>query len=638
MPHCPPRSPRATSCRAFWCWSARPSTCAAAIRGTRAMSAARTPPETNFSPLPTPKKRCFEDLISVTGGPANIDLAKFAIRQSSMLPKWMSEHGANWQQPLAGTLSLGRTNRFFLGGGKALLNAYYRTAHSMGITVRYDAFVEDLIIENDRFEAVALKTPAGTNGRREIIRGRAVVVATGGYEANLEWLKRHWGAAADNFIVRGTPYNDGAMLANLLSKDAKPMGDPKGFHAVAVDARSPKFDGGIVTRLDAIPFGVVVNKFGCRFYDEGEAIWPKRYAIWGGLIARQPDQIAYVIVDAKTIGRFLPPMFKPYQADSLEALARALNLDPVAFCAHSERIQSRHLRPNRAAPGNSRWKWNARNLAAQKQLGDSHRHAALLRTSPPSRHHVHLHGRGRRRYMPRADRNRQPLSERLRGGRNHVRQYSYEGLSRGLRHDDRRRVRRTRGKDGGHECPSLICSRKPTASWSSATPAATARDCARYSAPSRRAAISARPTFSISPTSATTAASATTPACSRPRTNSPSIFRRFCRKRASKVIKQWSWPGFLGRAFKQSGITLALAGIVSVLVVLLGLALVGPPRLFTPHTGPGAFYAIVPYLAMVIPAVALFFYGIAVWFRGTVRAWSETNGRPGQVSRRQSVA
>jgi tricarballylate dehydrogenase len=244
-----------------------------------------------------------------------------------MLPKWMSEHGAAWQQPLAGTLSLGRTNRFFLGGGKALLNAYYRTAHTMGITVRYDAFVEDLLIENDRFEAVVVRT----GDARDIVRARALVVATGGYEANMEWLKRHWGPAADNFIVRGTPYNDGAMLANLLSKSAKPMGDPQGFHAVAVDARSPKFDGGIVTRLDAIPFGVVVNKFAQRFYDEGEAIWPKRYAIWGGLIAGQPDQIAYVIVDAKTIGRFLPPMFKPYRADSLEALARALHLDSGAF-------------------------------------------------------------------------------------------------------------------------------------------------------------------------------------------------------------------------------------------------------------------------------------------------------------------
>src|SRR4030081_63324 len=165
----------------------------------------------------------------------------------------------------------------------------------------------------------------------ELIRGRAVVWAAGGYEANIEWLKKHWGNAADNFIIRGTPYTTGMLLAALLKKGAKAIGDPKGFHAIAVDARAPKFDGGIVTRLDATPFGIVVNQLACRFYDEGENIWPKRYAIWGGLIAAQPGQMAFCIVDSKTIDRFLPPMFKPFQANSHEALGAALGLDPKVF-------------------------------------------------------------------------------------------------------------------------------------------------------------------------------------------------------------------------------------------------------------------------------------------------------------------
>src|SRR6202521_1420985 len=272
---------------------------------------------------PYGEEEYLQDLIGVTGGPANLDLAKLAIRESSKLPAWMSAHGVNWQQPLNGTLHLGRTNRWFLGGGKALLNTYYRTACRMGISVRYDVMMEDLVIEDGRFEGVRLKN--GETG--EFIRGRAVVVAAGGYEANIEWLKKHWGDAADNFIIRGTPYNDGKLLATLLKKGAQAIGDPKGFHAIAVDARAPKFDGGIVTRLDAIPFGIVVNKLGRRFYDEGENIWPKRYAIWGSLIAAQPGQMAYCVVDAKTFGRFLPPMFKPYQADSIEALGTALGLD-----------------------------------------------------------------------------------------------------------------------------------------------------------------------------------------------------------------------------------------------------------------------------------------------------------------------
>jgi tricarballylate dehydrogenase len=291
---------------------------------------------------PYSEEEHLQDLIGVTGGPENLDLAKLAIRESSTLPDWMSAHGVHWQQPLAGTLHLGRTNRWFLGGGKALLNTYYRTAGRMGIAVRYNALVEDLVIENNRFEAVRLKNENGG----ELIRAGAVVVAAGGYEANIEWLKRHWGDAADNFIIRGTPYNDGTLLAALLKHGAKAIGDPKGFHAIGVDARAPKFDGGIVTRLDATPFGIVVNREARRFYDEGEDIWPKRYAIWGTLIAAQPGQIAFCIVDAKTIDRFLPPMFKPYEAETLEALAPQLDLDPGTFVNTITEY-------NRAAAGNT---------------------------------------------------------------------------------------------------------------------------------------------------------------------------------------------------------------------------------------------------------------------------------------------
>src|ERR1700681_1584678 len=114
----------------------------------------------------------------------------------------MSAHGVDWQQPLAGTLHLGRTNRWFLGGGKSLLNSYYRTAERMGVEFRYNAFVEDLLIENDRFEGALIKNGAA---EPKLIRAKAVVAASGGFEANLKWLEESWGEAARNFIVRGTP-------------------------------------------------------------------------------------------------------------------------------------------------------------------------------------------------------------------------------------------------------------------------------------------------------------------------------------------------------------------------------------------------------------------------------------------------
>jgi tricarballylate dehydrogenase len=269
----------------------------------------------------------WDDLLRVTGGKTNEDLARFTIRESNNLGFWMERHGCKFQPSMRGTLHLSRTNAFFLGGGKALMNSYYATAEQLGVKILYEAEVLSLNIEGGHFTSAQVKY----QGLEKTVFGRAVVVACGGFQANLEWLKSYWGDAADNFIVRGTPYDRGSILRNLLDKGSKAVGDPQQCHAVAIDARAPKFDGGIVTRLDCVAFGIVVNKDAQRFYDEGEDFWPKRYAIWGRLVAQQPDQIAYSIIDAKSIDLFMPSVFPPVEANSIREMARKLNLDQEAL-------------------------------------------------------------------------------------------------------------------------------------------------------------------------------------------------------------------------------------------------------------------------------------------------------------------
>ncbi len=272
-----------------------------------------------------PEDEFYEDLLRVTGGDTNEELARYCIRQSQDAGEWMSAHGIKWQPSLRGTLQLSRTNAFFLGGGKALMNAYYDTAEKMGIRAEYDTEVRDLNIEDGMFRSAVVEH----NGQKREVAAKAFIGASGGFEANVPWLKEYWGEAADNFIIRGTPYNKGRVLRQLFDAGAKPAGRAKGFHAIALDGRAPKFDGGIVTRLDCVPFGVVLNKNAERFYDEGEDFWPKRYAIWGTLIAGQPEQEAYCIVDAKSIDMFLPSVFPPFEADSVRQLAAAMDLNPA---------------------------------------------------------------------------------------------------------------------------------------------------------------------------------------------------------------------------------------------------------------------------------------------------------------------
>ncbi|MCB2101508.1 MAG: FAD-dependent tricarballylate dehydrogenase TcuA [Rhodobacterales bacterium] len=269
------------------------------------------------------------DLMLVTKGKTNEALARLAIRTSEECLPWMQAHGVRFQPSLSGTLSLSRTNAFFLGGGKALVNAYYNTAQDLGVAVAYEAQVTHVHLSGSRFEALEVDLA----GQPCTVRAKAVVLASGGFQANVDWLAEAWGPAARNFLIRGTPYNTGTVLKDMLGQGAATVGDPTQCHAVAIDGRAPKFDGGIVTRLDCVPFSIVVNRDAQRFYDEGEDVWPKRYAIWGRLVAAQPDQVAHAIIDAKSLELFMPSVFPPLKADTIEGLAEQMDLDPTALRA-----------------------------------------------------------------------------------------------------------------------------------------------------------------------------------------------------------------------------------------------------------------------------------------------------------------
>ncbi|WP_338459394.1 FAD-dependent tricarballylate dehydrogenase TcuA [Pseudomonas sp. TE3-3-F2023] len=286
-----------------------------------------------------PEEEFWQDLLKVTGGQTNEKLARLVIRASSSCRGWMRRHGVHFQPSLSGALHTARTNAFFMGGGKALVNAYFRSAENLGVQIRYDTPVADIELQDGRF--VAAHVPAReVRGRQlpaERIEARTCVLAAGGFESNRQWLREAWGQnergewPSDNFLIRGTRFNDGVLLRRMIEQGADTIGDPTQAHMVAIDARAPLYDGGICTRIDCVSLGVVVNRDGQRFYDEGEDFWPKRYAIWGRLVAHQPGQVGFSIIDQKALGRFMPPVFPGATADSLEALAGLLGLPAQAF-------------------------------------------------------------------------------------------------------------------------------------------------------------------------------------------------------------------------------------------------------------------------------------------------------------------
>ena len=291
-----------------------------------------------------PEEEFWQDLQRVTEGNTDEHLARLVIRTSSRCRTWMRQHGVNFQPPLSGALHVARTNAFFMGGGKALVNAYYRSAERLGVRIRYDTPVEALELKDGQFVAALTG--------QERIEARACVLAAGGFESNRAWLRDAWGQnargewPADNFLIRGTRFNQGVLLKFMIDAGADIIGDPSQSHCVAIDARAPLYDGGICTRVDCVSLGIVVNRDAERFYDEGEEFWPKRFAIWGRLVAHQPDQIGYSIIDSKALGHFMPPVFPGARANTLPELATLLGLDPEKFSA-TVAAYNRACRPGR---------------------------------------------------------------------------------------------------------------------------------------------------------------------------------------------------------------------------------------------------------------------------------------------------
>ena len=264
-----------------------------------------------------------QDIIQVTEGNTDLNLLDLLVTNSSDCYLWLEKLGVRFQKALSGTLQLNKSNAFYLGGGTALLNTLYAVAETKGIEIVYEAKIIDIVIKNKVFESIILNE----NGSDLSIEASSLILASGGFQANKEWLEDIWGAKAKNFIVRGSSYDRGEILKIMMSSDADVVGDEDQCHAIAVDARSPEYDGGIVTRIDCITHGIVINKHGERFYDEGEDIWPKRYAIWGRLIAMQEDQIAYAIIDSKMLNQFVPTVLDPIVGNTIEEVANQISVD-----------------------------------------------------------------------------------------------------------------------------------------------------------------------------------------------------------------------------------------------------------------------------------------------------------------------
>lgn len=290
----------------------------------------------------------FDDMFRVTRFRTHPDLCERLVRDSRPSMLWLREKGVRFM-PIYGRQAFKTEDGRFKfwggltleawGGGPGLVDAHTAAAAASGVDVRYGARAVEILTDGHAVTGVKVKSGVSV----ETVSARAVVIATGGFQANAAWRTRYLGPGWDTARVRGSRFNTGDGIRMAMDIGASTFGNWSGCHAVGWDYNAPEFGDlsvGDGFQKHSYPFGVMVNARGERFVDEGADFRNYTYAKYGRVILNQPDQFAWQIFDQKVVhllrDEYRIKRVTKISADTLEALAAKLEgVDPAGFLAET---------------------------------------------------------------------------------------------------------------------------------------------------------------------------------------------------------------------------------------------------------------------------------------------------------------
>lgn len=290
------------------------------------------------------------DLERVTEGRTDPAMADVLVAEAGETLRWLNSLGLKYrlmyerqayQRPDGTYLFWGGLHVGNVDGGPGMIADHTRVAEEEGVDIRYGYRAIDLITDGGKVVGVL----ADVHGEKVEVRGESVILASGGFEANTDMRSEYLGERWSGAKVRGTPYNLGDMHKAALALGAAKGGDWGSCHSVQWDAYYPDNESNIelTNRLTRQSYflGLLINKEGKRFLDEGADFRNYTYAKYGKVILEQPDSLAFQIFDAKLrpelrTEEYDMPGISVMEADTLEELAEKIGVDPAEFSATIE--------------------------------------------------------------------------------------------------------------------------------------------------------------------------------------------------------------------------------------------------------------------------------------------------------------
>jgi tricarballylate dehydrogenase len=278
-----------------------------------------------FGPRDYSADEMFADLMRISRGRANPDLIRTLCDNARPAAEWLTAMGLEWEAGYPHTAGYRRSPK---AGGAGLVDLLHRRLEGAGVPVSYETAATELLVHETRTVCgVRAHSPEGVI---DIEASGGVILACGGFQANVEMRTRYLGRFADSLILRGSRYNTGDGLNMAIAAGAAPAGQWGDYHSAVLDARSPKIECG-VTALYNYQMGIFVDHDGRRFLDEGEDFRDHTYVKFSKFIVEQAGGEAWCIFDQQAyqreeFARAWRPVGPPVIAETMEDLARLIDV------------------------------------------------------------------------------------------------------------------------------------------------------------------------------------------------------------------------------------------------------------------------------------------------------------------------
>lgn len=295
------------------------------------------------------KDEAFKNHMLGTHWRANAPLVRAFINKSADTVQWLQALGVEF----TGVISLWpggpRTWHMVKGGGKALVDALFKTVQEHGIQVilgvTFTAFLTD---EPGHITGILTRDKDGNTLQ---IKSKAVILSSGGFTSNQDMVKEYTNAPPGARPVIDLQQT-GEPIKRAWETGASPHGESVLLSIPCVTGELPDshlWAAGIQPQL-------WVNKRGTRFCDESVYF---QFPYSANALGNQPDGVMYCIFDQQTkqdmikegipigLGVFVPPGStltkldeglerginngNVFKADSIKGLSEKLEVDPVVF-------------------------------------------------------------------------------------------------------------------------------------------------------------------------------------------------------------------------------------------------------------------------------------------------------------------